>query len=131
VELLKYEEGMAYEFCDCGGLVIGNQCNQGCIKGEERELMDNKEGKIEKNMIEVSGMPIEIKEVTLGSNQLGECQFKLGLILIDKELSKELKEDTLIHEVIHMISAANALELDETTVAVLAVNLSQYLREKR
>ena len=115
-------------FCECGGLVLDGLCNQGCDREEEEERERGREGMISKKL-KIAGMFVDVEEVTLGSNQLGESQFKLGKILIDKDLGLELKEDTLIHEVIHMIASANALELEEIDVAVLAVNLSQYLRD--
>jgi len=108
------------DFCDrdgCEGMVIAGVCNSCSVPNKYNR------------MIKVSGLMISVEEVTLGTNHLGECSLERSRILIDKDIAEDLKEDTLIHEVIHMISAANALGLQETDVAVLAVNLSQYLRD--
>jgi len=112
---------MDIQYCGkdfCGGTIIGGVCNN-C--GPMPDKYNRK--------IKVSGIVVDVQECTLGSGQLGECSLERSRILIDKDIAPDLKEDTLIHEVVHMISAANALGLQETDVAVLAVNLSQYLRD--
>ena len=44
-------------------------------------------------------------------------------IILNKETGREQREDTLLHEVIHIISGELSLELSEETVARLSVGL--------
>ena len=54
---------------------------------------------------------------------MGSCNRERGFILIDNTLNTDQQNETLLHEIIHVIDGELKLNLDETTVARLAVGL--------
>lgn len=79
--------------------------------------------------VNVLGMHYKIEEVECVSKdclEKGEIRFLENRILIDKTMPEELKEQTLMHEIIHAICAGLGLEelnQDEQTVQSLATAL--------
>ena len=75
--------------------------------------------------ITVLGKPYTIKlvdEVSAGGN-MGSCSRHTQDICINEELAKDQTDETLLHEVIHIIDGELVLGLSEETVARLAVGL--------
>ncbi len=76
-------------------------------------------------MIEILGKKYKIVETNdehLAGNY-GASSLKNQVITLNKSISAEQRQDTLIHEIIHVISNELALELDEPTTRRLAVGL--------
>ncbi len=59
---------------------------------------------------------------TIGGNY-GDCNTTKAYIRINKEITKQQQEDTMIHEVLHIISDELKIELEERQVQVLATAL--------
>lgn len=57
------------------------------------------------------------------SGDMGDCCRTKATIRISKDISKEQQDDTLIHEVLHILSDELVLNLPEETVGRLAVAL--------
>lgn len=127
---------------DCDGLVINSLCNQ-CGYGwtrvvERSKFMGFCEEKVEEanvvdggKVLRICGIEIAVKEVNLSGGHFGQASLEESEILINKDLADDLKRDTLIHEVIHIISGANALQITEEQVACLANNLAQFLEDNK
>lgn len=64
---------------------------------------------------------------------MGSCSRERGSILIDNTLNTDQQQETLLHEIIHVIDGELKLNLDEITVARLAVGLysAGYGKENR
>jgi len=75
--------------------------------------------------IQILGKEYKIEYVdnkTLGGN-CGDCNTEQAYIRINKETTKQHQEDTLLHEVIHIISEEVDLELTEPQTRRLATVL--------
>lgn len=75
--------------------------------------------------IKILGKEYKIEYVdnkTLGGN-FGDCNTANAYIRINKDITKQQQEDTLLHEVIHIISDELTLELTEGQVGRLATIL--------
>ncbi len=84
---------------------------------------------MDKKKLKIGGIIYAIVEVEPSQideeGQQGMVDFKNSVIYINKELNKEQKEVTLIHEIIHCINS----QLDETTVEFLAQSLYQVIKD--
>lgn len=63
------------------------------------------ENKIE-TYIDVCGIPFKVKEVESNSRtdiSMGRCDSKTAVITINRDMPKEVKESTLVHEWIHAV----------------------------
>lgn len=63
-----------------------------------------------------------VDEKALAGNY-GDCSTKFTYIRINKEIARQHQEDTLLHEVIHIISNELTLELTEQQTRQLATVL--------
>jgi hypothetical protein len=75
--------------------------------------------------IQILGKTYKIEYVdnkTLGGNY-GDCNTTKAYIRINKEITKQQQEDTLLHEVLHIISDELKIELEERQVHPLATAL--------
>jgi len=75
--------------------------------------------------IQILGKTYKIEYVdnkTLGGNY-GDCNTTKAYIRINKEITKQQQEDTLLHEVLHIISDELNIELGEKQVQILATAL--------
>lgn len=75
--------------------------------------------------IQILGKEYKIEYVdnkTLGGN-CGDCNTTKAYIRINKEITKQQQEDTLIHEALHIISDELKIELEERQVQILATAL--------
>lgn len=75
--------------------------------------------------IQILGKEYKIEYVdnkTLGGNY-GDCNTTKAYIRINKEITKQQQEDTLIHEALHIISDELKIELEERQVQILATAL--------
>lgn len=75
--------------------------------------------------IQILGKEYSIEYVdckTLGGN-CGDCNTTRAYIRINKETTKQQQEDTLLHEVLHIISDEVILDLTEQQVGRLATAL--------
>lgn len=75
--------------------------------------------------IQILGKTYNIEYVdnkTLGGSY-GDCNTTKAYIRINKEITKQQQEDTLIHEVLHIISDELKIELEERQVQILATAL--------
>lgn len=120
-------------FCedeDCDGLVIAGLCNQCGYRYKEKLRMQDKEEKEDKTL-RICGLAIVVKEVNLSAGHFGEANLEDCEILLNKDLNEDLKRDTLLHEVIHIISNTNALNVSEEQTACLANNLAQFLEDNK
>jgi hypothetical protein len=63
-----------------------------------------------------------VSSAELGGN-MGDCCQTKATIRISKDISREQQDDTLIHEVLHIIDHELILNLPEETVGRLAVAL--------
>lgn len=81
---------------------------------------------LRKSKIMVLGKPYEIRmtdDVGAGGN-LGQTKRSRQVIILNtEECAKEQLEETLLHEVIHIVDGELRLGLSETTVACLAVGI--------
>jgi len=79
--------------------------------------------------IKLGGLKIEVKYVP--SNELekdcGQADFALGTIKINKDLSKENKDLTLLHEILHHIDPA----LTESQIELYSRALYQVLHDNK
>ena len=108
---------------NCDGLSLGGVCNQcNTIWGDKVDKSGDK-------IIRVCGLAITVKEVNLSGGHLGQASLQDSEILINKDLADDLKRGTMIHEVIHIISDANALDITEEQTSCLANNLAQFLMD--
>jgi len=85
----------------------------------------------EDTVIRVCGLGITVKEVNLTHGHFGQADLQGCEILINQDIADDLKRDTLLHEVIHIISGCNALGLEEEQVACLGNNLAQVLEDNK
>jgi len=65
----------------------------------------------------------EVDPQLWSSNSMGCVHSKESKILIDKNMNRDVMDATLLHEIIHVISDMNSLNLNETEVSVLATGL--------
>lgn len=75
--------------------------------------------------IQILGKTYKIEYVdnkTIGGNY-GDCNTTKAYIRINKEITKQQQEDTLLHEVLHIISDELTLEMNEGQVGRLATVL--------
>lgn len=85
--------------------------------------------------INILGLTYEIREVEVidkDCRMFGQIDYINQVIKIDKELTQERKDITLLHEIIHGISEQLGLEelnKDERVVQSLATALHQTLKE--
>lgn len=64
-------------------------------------------------------------------NGVGRSALSTGTIRIKKDMPEDIKQGTLLHEVIHMIADMNDLRMvseNETIVSVLATGIMEVLR---
>jgi len=57
-------------------------------------------------IVDVCGIPFEVKEVESNSRtdcSMGRSDSKMAIITLNKEMPKEVKDSTLIHEWIHAV----------------------------
>lgn len=64
----------------------------------------------------------------LGENQLGECHYKEQRILLNPALSKDIKEATFWHEVLHAILEQMGRKQDEKLVNELSYAITGVLK---
>ena len=121
---------MNREYCsneECDGLVLGGICNQcGAMwqsEGNTSTMIDTS--------IRVCGLSIKVREVNLSGGHFGQASLEDSEILINKDMAEDLKRDTLMHEVIHIISGCNALGITEEQTACLSNNLVQVLGDNK
>ncbi len=75
--------------------------------------------------VDVCGIPFEVKEVESNSRDdcsMGRSDSKMAIITLNKEMPKEVKESTLIHEWIHAVldcAGMGEYSGDEKLVCVL------------
>lgn len=59
---------------------------------------------------------------------MGRANYVNGNILISSECGEDFKRSTLLHEIVHIISGMNDLELSETQVSVLGIALFDIIK---
>lgn len=74
---------------------------------------------------------IYFKDTTRSDNRLGRSDSKTMEIWISESLSYEMKMETLIHELLHIMSDSFYLELDEQKVSCLANVLNSVILENK
>ena len=80
-------------------------------------------------LIDVSGIPFEVKEVESNSREdpaMGRCDTKQALITINKDMPGAVKDVTLIHEWLHGVLENNGMpeiSSNETFICVLSTEL--------
>ncbi|WP_445506805.1 ImmA/IrrE family metallo-endopeptidase [Niallia sp. 03190] len=83
--------------------------------------------------LKVAGIEYEVKEVPNMEedyNQLGQIFYTRGIIKLDSQLSKERKEQCLIHELTHAIFfEAGYEEQDEDMINRVGIVLYQVLKD--
>lgn len=86
--------------------------------------------------INILGITYQIEEVAVVNKtepRKGEIDFLTGVIRIDKNMPKELKEQTLMHEILHAICDLLGYEklcFDEKKVQGLATALHQIFKSQ-
>lgn len=86
--------------------------------------------------VDILGIPYEIKEVETidkGTLIIGQINYLEQIILLDKSLPKEKKEQTLLHEILHGILSAlgyDDINDDEHLVQSISSALYQVLRNQ-
>jgi len=75
--------------------------------------------------VDILGKPYRVVEATDGQmpDSFGTASCKDQIITLKKSMAAGQKADTMLHEVIHIISNELALELPEDTIRRLAVGL--------
>ncbi len=71
---------------------------------------------------------IEENPTLWSENGMGRCSTVAGIIRIKKSMPEDIKQATLLHEVIHLIADMNGLKISETTVSVVSTGLMEVLR---
>jgi hypothetical protein len=61
-------------------------------------------------------------------NGMGRSCVSNGVIRIKADMPEDIKQSTLLHEVIHMIADMNGIKVSESTVGVLENGLFEVLR---
>lgn len=77
---------------------------------------------------------IEDDPVEWDNAAMGRSSDKTGRILINPNMSEDIKAETLLHEIIHLIVGINSLdnkELNESCVSILSSNLFGVLRDNK
>ena len=74
----------------------------------------------------------EVESVSKTESLMGQIDFIKQCIFIDKSLSKERKEEVLLHEIIHGIAEATGLDekWDEQEIKVFSRTLYCLLKEQ-
>jgi hypothetical protein len=62
---------------------------------------------------------------------MGRCDIKKATIELKKEQSQEMKESTLLHEIIEAINAMCELEFSHKTICTLETMLHQVLKDNK
>lgn len=76
--------------------------------------------------VSVLSKPYEIisaSNIQVADSMYGSCDRKFQKIVIVDGIAEDQKQDTLIHEVLHIISDELGLGLDEATIQRLGVGL--------
>lgn len=66
-----------------------------------------------------------------GDNAMGRSDVKKATIRICKEMGTDTKEQTILHEAIHIISDHLALSLTENQVCALSAGLYSFFKENK
>lgn len=87
------------------------------------------------NKVKVAGIDYEVREVEeldFDPMHLGDCIYQQSLIRIKQGMSKDKKEQTFVHELLHAcFHEAGFDEQDEDTINRVAIVLHQVLKENR
>lgn len=86
------------------------------------------------NTMRICGIDVEIEETPpslWAMDGMGRCDGLEAKILLRDTMKPDLKQSVLLHEVLHFISDANGLDLNEQTVSVLASSLFAFLRDNK
>lgn len=81
--------------------------------------------------IKINGQEIKITEsdpAGWSENGMGRWLGKKGEILINDQMPQDIKDSTLLHEIIHALADMSSLEMSEIQVAVLSNGLFETLR---
>lgn len=83
-------------------------------------------------MIKICGIPYEVKECednfSADAAHFGEVEYKKCVIRINKDMTDEMKKETLCHEILHAIMVhigRNDLTNDETLIQSLGNAINQ------
>lgn len=82
--------------------------------------------------IDILGLDYEIEfmdKYPVGNLYFGYCNFQTQVIGLLKEQKMDSMFNTLIHEILHVISFIQNVDLDEHEVTLLAAGLSQVLKK--
>jgi hypothetical protein len=70
-----------------------------------------------------------VKQLLLGSENMGECESFKGTIRVRDDLEPSVYHSTVLHEVIHMIDKYLDLDLNEHQISCLGEALFATLRD--
>lgn len=81
--------------------------------------------------IRILGKDIAVKYVDtfIGADQIGECDVCGGEIIVTATLKEDIKNETILHEVIHCVDEMLSIGLSEEQVNRLSVGLYAVYRE--
>jgi len=85
--------------------------------------------------IKIGGLVYKIEEkdlrITEVENNSGYCRVNDEKIVINSELTENVKESTLLHEIIEAINFNHQLELPHSTIMTLEATLYQVIKDNK
>ncbi len=85
-------------------------------------------------ILKILSCPFTLTETSAemwNENAMGRSDLKKGAICLKAEMPEEIKMQTLIHEIIHVLAGMNDLKIDgdEMTISTLASGLFDFFRQ--
>jgi len=83
-------------------------------------------------MIDILGKKYKVKfvkDLYDDDHTIGELLTRYNIIRIEKDTTREIKEETILHEVIHAINIDCGLKFTETQISTLSCTLYTVMKE--